>query len=201
MTESTKTPNRRSRRTFLTSWRREALRTTLWVVPTLMTAGAVLLFLITYGVDLAVDTGRLPLPGWAITGQADAARAVLIGIAAAVITVAGVVFSITILALQLASQQFGPRMLRNFIRDLGTQVSLGAFVATFVYSVLTLGSVAHGSTGDFVPHVSVTIALVLTLGDLGVLIYFIHHVATSIQVTTVVADSGTTMYEPYVAGP
>ena len=67
--------------------------------------------------------------------------------AAAVITVAGVVFSITILALQLASQQFGPRMLRNFIRDIGTQVSLGAFVATFVYSLLTLGSVAHQSGG------------------------------------------------------
>jgi uncharacterized membrane protein len=102
-----------------------------------------------------------------------------------VITVAGVVFSITILALQLASQQFGPRMLRNFIRDLGTQVSLGAFVATFVYSVLTLGSIAHGSAG-FVPHISVTVALVLTLGDLGVLIYFIHHVASTIQLTSVV---------------
>jgi len=152
-----------------------------------MTALAVLLFLFTYSVDVAVDAGRLMLPGWAITGQADATRAVLIGIAAAVITVAGVVFSITILALQLASQQFGPRMLRNFIRDLGTQVSLGAFVATFVYSILTLGSVAHGRSGDFVPHVSVTVALVLTLGDLGILIYFIHHVATSIQVTTVVA--------------
>ena len=187
MTESAKTSTPRPRRHLITSWRREALRTTLWVVPTVMTAGAVLLFLITYSVDRAVDEGRVSLPGWAITGQADAARAVLIGIAAAVITVAGVVFSITILALQLASQQFGPRMLRNFIRDVGTQVSLGAFVATFVYSVLTLGSVAHGSAGDFVPHVSVTIALMLTLGDLGVLIYFIHHVATSIQVTTVVA--------------
>jgi uncharacterized membrane protein len=152
-----------------------------------MTAFAVLLFLFTYSIDVAVDEGRLALPAWAITGQADATRAVLIGIAAAVITVVGVVFSITILALQLASQQFGPRMLRNFIRDVGTQVSLGAFVATFVYSILTLGSVAHGTSGDFVPHVSVTVALVLTLGDLGVLIYFIHHVATSIQVTTVVA--------------
>jgi uncharacterized membrane protein len=77
-------------------------------------------------------------------------------------------------------------MLRNFIRDRGTQVSLGAFVATFVYSVLTLGAVAHRSA-DFVPHISVTVALALTLGDLGVLIYFIHHVAASIQLTNVVA--------------
>ncbi len=167
-------------------WRREAFRTTLWVVPTATVVFALALFIVTYQLDSRVAAGSLALPGWAIAGGSDAARQVLIGIAAAVITVAGVVFSITILALQLASQQFGPRMLRNFIRDLGTQVSLGAFVATFVYSVLTLGSIAHQSA-DFVPHISVTVALVLTLGDLGVLIYFIHHVATSIQLTTVVA--------------
>lgn len=148
---------------------------------------ALALFALTYGLDSQVAGGRLRVPRWAtIAGGPDASRQVLIGIAAAVITVAGVVFSITILSLQLASQQFGPRMLRNFIRDRGTQVSLGAFVATFVYSVLTLGSVAHQSAG-FVPHISVTVALLLTLGDLGVLIYFIHHVAKSIQLTSVVA--------------
>jgi len=186
MTNSTTVRGSGGRRPVLPPWRREALRTTLWVVPTAMVAAAVLLFGFTYGVDRAIASGRVSLPGWAIAGEADASRQVLIGIAAAVITVAGVMFSITILALQLASQQFGPRMLRNFIRDVGTQVSLGAFVATFVYSILTLGSVAHGSAA-FVPHLSVTVALVLTLGDLGVLIYFIHHVATSIQVTSVIA--------------
>src|SRR2546421_80636 len=76
--------------------------------------------------------------------------------------------------------------LRTTLWVVPTQVSLGAFGATFVYSVLTLGSVAHGSAA-FVPPLSVTVALVLTLGDLGVLIYFIHHVATSIQVTSVIA--------------
>ena len=186
MTNSARARGSGGRRPVLDPWRREALRTTLWVVPAAMVAAAILLFGVTYGLDRAIANGRLSLPGWAIAGEADASRQVLIGIAAAVITVAGVMFSITILALQLASQQFGPRMLRNFIRDVGTQVSLGAFVGTFVYSVLTLGSVAHGSAG-FVPHLSVTVALVLTLGDLGVLIYFIHHVATSIQVTSVIA--------------
>ena len=185
------TPERSARRRGMLrrrvpGWRREALRTTLWVVPTATVVIALLLFALTYQLDSRVAAGSLSLPSWAIAGGSDAARQVLIGIAAAVITVAGVVFSITILALQLASQQFGPRMLRNFIRDRGTQVSLGAFVATFVYSVLTLGSIAHQSA-DFVPHISVTVALVLTLGDLGVLIYFIHHVATSIQLTSVVA--------------
>jgi uncharacterized membrane protein len=152
-----------------------------------MVASAVCLFAVTYAADKAVSVRNLSLPGWANFGGADAARQVLIGIAAAVITVAGVVFSITILALQLASQQFGPRMLRNFIRDRGTQVSLGAYVATFVYCILTLAVVSTHPSGDFVPHISTTVALALTLADVGILIYFIHHVASSIQLTSVVA--------------
>jgi uncharacterized membrane protein len=169
-------------------WRREALRTTLWVIPTVMVIAAAGLFAATYAIDRAAADGLLKLPGWVNTDGADAARQVLIGIAAAVITVAGVVFSITILALTLASQQFGPRMLRNFIRDRGTQTTLGAFVATFVYSVLALGSVSNQRTGEFVPNLSVAVALALTLGSVLVLIYFIHHVATSIQLTSVVSS-------------
>ena len=168
-------------------WRREALRTTLWVVPAMMVVGAVALFALTYALDRAAAAGDLTFPGWVSAGGADAARQVLIGLAAAIITVAGVVFSVTILALQLASQQFGPRMLRNFIRDLGTQASLGAFVATFVYAMLALASVGQLAHGEFVPHLSVTVALGLTLVDLGVLIYFINHVAKSIQLTSVVS--------------
>jgi len=121
--------------------RREALRTTLWLVPAAMVLFAVALFAVTYRVDWSAARGRITFPDWVNAGGADVARQTLIAIAAAVITVAGVVFSITILALQLASQQFGPRMLRLFIRDIGTQLSIGAFVATVVYSVLALGSV------------------------------------------------------------
>src|SRR5438552_557231 len=176
MTNSTTVRGSGGRRPLLTPWRGEALRTTLWVVPTAMVAAAILLFGVTYGLDRAIANGRMSLPGWAIAGEADASRQVLIGIAAAVITVAGVVFSITILVLQLASQQFGPRMLRNFIRDLGTQASLGAFVSTFVYSVLALQAVTDPPR-SFVPHLSTSVAVGLVLIDLGVLIYFIDHVA------------------------
>jgi uncharacterized membrane protein len=168
--------------------RREALRTTLWIVPTAMVALVGALFALTYVIDQSAHTGALRLPDWVSAGGPDAARQILIAIAAAVITVAGLVFSITILVLQLASQQFGPRMLRNFIRDFGTQVSLGAFVSTFVYSVLALAAVQSSPSPEFVPHLTVTVALGLTLVDLGVLIYFIHHVATSIQLTTVVSS-------------
>jgi uncharacterized membrane protein len=172
----------------LPAWRREALRTTLWVVPTVEVVLAVALFIGTYAIDRAAYRGDLTLPSFMNNGSADAARQILIGIAAAVITVVGLVFSITIVALTLASTQFGPRMLRTFVRDRGTQLTLGTFVATFVFSVLTLGSVSNGSSGDFVPHLSITVAIVLVLLDLGVLIYFIDHVAKSIQLPEVIAS-------------
>jgi uncharacterized membrane protein len=173
----------RDERTKLPSWRREALRTTFWLVPTILVVVAALLFLVTFRIDLAAYHHQLTLPFWIRTENSDAGRQVLIAIAAAVITVIGVVFSITILALTLASQQFGPRMMRNFVRDWGNQLTLGIFVGTFVYSVLALGSI----TGEFVPHLSIAVAEALLLVDLGVLIYFIHHIAKSIQLPEVIA--------------
>src|SRR6202034_206837 len=173
---------------WLPRWRREALRTTLWLAPAVLVTAFVILFIGTYLLDRAAYDGNLTLPSWLEQSSADAARELLNAIAAAVITVVGVVFSVTIVALTLASQQFGPRMLRNFIRDLGTQVSLGAFVATFVYDVLALGAITdHGAHGAFVPRLSITVALVLLLIDLVVLIYFIHHIAVTIQLPQVIA--------------
>jgi uncharacterized membrane protein len=170
----------------LPSWRWEELRTTFWVVPSILVVVSVLLFIVTFQVDVAAYYGHLTLPVWIRTGSADAERQVLIAIAAAVITVIGVVFSITILALTLASQQFGPRMMRNFVRDIGNQVTLGVFVGTFVFSVLSLVTISSVSS-TFVPHLSTSVAEALLLVDLGVLIYFIHHIAKSIQLPEVIA--------------
>jgi uncharacterized membrane protein len=174
----------------LPSWRWEALRTTFWMVPTILVIVAGLLFITTFEIDWAAYHGHLELPFWIQAGSADAGRQVLIAIAAAVLTVVGVVFSITILALTLASQQFGPRMMRNFVRDIGNQVTLGVFVGTFAYSVLSLGSITsapHTHLGPFVPRLSITVAEALLLVDLAVLIYFIHHIAKSIQLPEVIA--------------
>jgi uncharacterized membrane protein len=169
-------------------WRSEVLRTNLWLVPAIEVVVAAILFICTYALDRASYDGVFRVPGWAISGSPDVARTVLTAIAAAVITVVGVVFSIVIVALTLTSTQFGPRMLRNFIRDRGTQVTLGTFVATFVYAVLTLGSVGQGSHGTFVPHISVTVTLALTLADMAVLIYFLHHISRQIQLPEVIAS-------------
>lgn len=168
-------------------WRGEILRTNLWVVPSLEVLGAITLFGGTLLLDRAAYRGAFAVPSWVISGSADAARQILTAIAAAVITVVGVVFSIILVTLTLASTQFGPRMLRNFIRDRGTQLTLGTFVATFVYAVLVLVSIGPGPHGDFVPHIGVTTTLGLMVADLGILIYFIHHTAASIQLPQVIA--------------
>ncbi len=168
-------------------WRREVLLTNLWLVPAIEVVAAAALFAVTYALDLAAYDGKFALPGWTISGSPDAARQILTAIAAAIITVVGVVFSIVIVALTLTSTQFGPRMLRNFIRDRGTQVTLGTFVGTFVYAVLALGSIGQGGHGSFVPHISITVTLVLMVADLAVLIYFLNHVATQIQLPQVIA--------------
>ncbi|RJO77577.1 DUF2254 domain-containing protein [Nocardia panacis] len=164
--------------------RRDALRTNLWFVPALEVLGAIGLFVLTYLLDRAVYRGAFDIPSWFIGGTPDAARQLLTAIAAAIITVVGVVFSITIVALTLASTQFGPRMLRNFIRDRGTQVTLGTFVATFVYAIAALVSIGS----DFVPHISTTVSIASLVVDLAVLMYFINHVAVMIQLPNVIAS-------------
>ena len=186
-------PERRGRsgRGRLPSWRWEALRTTFWFVPTVLVLVAGLLFVATLEIDWAVYDKHLALPFWIATVSAGTGREVLIGIAAAIITVVGVVFSVTIVALTLASQQFGPRMMRNFVRDVGNQMTLGVFVATFVYSILTLVAITRVTHGTFVPHLSITVSEALVLVDLAVLIYFIHHISKSIQLPEVIASIAT----------
>jgi uncharacterized membrane protein len=179
---------RKSSSVLATHWRSDVLRTNLWFVPGLEVLAAIVLFILTTSLDRAAYHGDFTLPSWVISGTADAARQILTAIAAAVITVVGVVFSIILVTLTLASTQFGPRMLRNFIRDRGTQVTLGTFVATFVYAVLVLVSIGPGPHGAFVPHLGITVTLALMVVALGVLIYFIHHTAISIQLPQVIAS-------------
>jgi uncharacterized membrane protein len=106
------------------------------------------------------------------------------------ITVVGLVFSLTLVALSLASSQFGSRLLRNFMRDTTNQVVLGTFVATFLYCLLVLRTIRRADESAFVPHLSVTLGVLLAVASLVVLIYFIHHIAISIQADEVIARVG-----------
>jgi uncharacterized membrane protein len=119
-------------------------------------------------------------------GSPDGARAVLSTIAGGMLSVAGVVFSITTVALTLASSQLGPRLMRNFVRDRAYHAVLGIFLATFVYCLMVLSSVSTGENNDFTPRISVAVAVVMALACLGGFIFFIQHFVTTIQAPEVV---------------
>lgn len=169
----------------------ESLRANFWFVPTVMVSGAVMLSLATINLDkAAASDNRIAALGWTFTRGPEGSRAVLSTVAGSMMTITSVTFSITIVALQLASSQFGPRLLRNFMRDRGNQLSLGTFIATFAYCLLILRTVNGTQDERFVPHISVTVGLLMALTSLGVLIYFIHHAAASIQAENVIANVG-----------
>ena len=140
-----------------------------------------------------VDTGPgaklLDGIGWYQKSKPEGAREVLSAIAGSMITVAGVVFSITIVAISFAANQYGPRILTNFMSDRGNQVTLGTFIATFVYSIVVLRTI-YGGEDDFVPQLAVLLAMILALCSIMVLIYFIHHVPESIHINTITARVG-----------
>ncbi|GAB5521214.1 MAG: DUF2254 domain-containing protein [Rhodothermales bacterium] len=130
--------------------------------------------------------------------QPEGARTLLSTIAGSMIGVAGVTFSITIAAVSFTSGQFGPRIVTNFMEDRGNQITLGTFIATFVYCLVllrTVRSVEEGSeTVAFVPHIGILGALVFAMASLGVLIYFIHHVPESMHISNVIASLGTKLH-------
>lgn len=169
---------------WLNRW--EAVRSSFWFVPAMMVIIAIGLARIVVTLDKQLVHFSLVLPDIGFTGGAEGARSVLSTIAGSMVTVAGVAFSITIVALTLASSQFGPRLLRNFMRDPGNQYVLGTFIATFIYCLLVLSSVTYSNGNEFVPRIAVNLALLLAMLNVAVLIYFIHHVATSIQADNVV---------------
>ena len=157
---------------------------------------SVLLFVVIFEIDVAAYHHHLTLPVWIRTGSADAERQVLIAIAAAVITVVGVVFSITILALTLASQQFGPAddaQLRARHRQPDHPGRLRRHLR-----LLGAGARLHQQprAPTFVPYLSTSVAEALLLVDLGILIYFIHHIAKSIQLPEVIAGIADDLMRP-----
>lgn len=165
----------------------EAVHSSYWFIPSMMTAGAIGLSVATTALDVRMSDDLVRIVGRVFSGGPEDARQLISMLAGSMITVAGVTFSVTIVALTLASQQFGPRLLHNFMRDTGNQVVLGTFVATFVYCLMVFRSLRVTDKTEFVPQVSATVAIGLALASLGVLIFFIHHVAASIRVTNIIA--------------
>lgn len=166
------------------------LQDRLWFIPSLMTIAAAILALVMIQIDRNVIGQRRPESNWLFGAGASGAREVLSAIAGTMITVTGLVFSITVVALQLASSQFTPRVLRSFTGDRGNQLVLGMFIATFTYALLVLRTVRDSSDRPgavaFVPSASVTVAIVLTGCSVGFLIYYVSHAADSMRASVII---------------
>lgn len=158
------------------------LRSSFWFIPALMVAFAATLAVGALELDAVVGDEALTRYPRLFGAGAEGTRQLLSTIAGSTITVAGVVFSITIVALSLAASQYSPRVLRGFMRDRANQLVLGVFVGVYVYCLIVLRTIRGGEEG-FVPGISVLLALVLALTGIGFLIFFIHHIASSIQVS------------------
>ncbi|HVL79646.1 MAG TPA: DUF2254 domain-containing protein [Sphingomicrobium sp.] len=162
----------------------EPIRSSYWFVPSVMSVAAIALGIVTVWLDSGPAADWLDGLGWYQSVKPDGAHEVLSTIAGSMITVAGVVFSITIVAISFAASQYGPRILTNFMSDRGNQVTLGTFVATFLYCLVVLRTI-RGGDEDFVPQLAVMVGLLFALASIGVLIYFIHHVTQSIHINTI----------------
>ncbi len=158
-----------------------------WVIPGLMVlAGVVAAYVFVLLDHVSPQADPLLEEAWLYRGGPAGARAVLGTIASSTIAVAGTVFSITIAALSLASGQMGPRLLRNFTRDRGNQITLGAFIGTFVYALMVLRTVRSPLEREFVPHLSLTVAILLAFVCVATLVWFVAHMAQRINVDTVI---------------
>lgn len=169
------------------------LRSSLWFVPTLIVLACVAL---AYGV-LAIDAS-LPTQWWKdapglaalFDVRIGGAMATLQAIGGSIITIAGVVFSITIAAMTLAAGQYTSRVLRNFIRDHANQAVLGIFLGIFVYCLCIMRSLSGISDNSHAPPLAMLVSLGLAFLGVAMLIFFIHHIAQSLQATSIVASIG-----------
>jgi uncharacterized membrane protein len=164
-----------------------AARDSLWFIPALFTVAAAALATLLIAEEQYQWLPWRLAATWLLGAGADGAQQVLSSIASGLITVTGVVFSVTIVALQLASSQYTPRLLRNFVADRVNQLVLGVFIGTFTYALLVLGVIQHTGRGHqpFVPQLAVLVAVILVLVSIGFLIYFINHAVASMRISII----------------
>lgn len=168
------------------------LRASYWLVPAMMVMVALLVAIAAEVID------RHGLATWIphlfYGTNVDSSRAVLSVIAPSALGAAGVMFSMTIVAVSFASTNFGPRLIGNFMQDRGVQISLGSLLATFIYALMVLRGLRTGADGfDYVPAISMTLALIMSVWSVMVMIYFVHHIPELISLENVTASLGRTL--------
>ena len=171
-----------------TLWQR--LAGSLWFIPLLIVIGAVALAVALIEAQQFVDREALAGFPRIFGADAESTRSMLAAIAGSMITVAGVTFSITVVAVSQASSQYTPRILRNFMRDRTSQVVLGVFVGIFVYCLVVVRTIRADEAVRFIPSLAALGAYLLAIAGIGFLVYFIHHIAGTLEAGTILARIG-----------
>lgn len=173
------------------------LQSSYYFIPGLMALCAILLAMLTSHIDKTLEFEISEKLSWFYSNKADGARAILTTIAGSMMTVAAVTFSITMVAVTSAAGQYGPRLIGNFMRDRANQITLGTFTSTFVYCLLILrvartgdASGVENGVAEFVPNVSLLVAMLMTMFSVGVMIYFIHHIPETLNVGNITGKVG-----------
>lgn len=158
------------------------LNSSYWFVPLVVTLSGVGLALFLLVADARIRLEPNSTLAMLRPSSAEGARALLSAVIGAMITTISVTFSVTIVALTVAAQHFGPRVLNTFVRQTSAQLVLGTFMATFAYSVLALGAIRGSGPDSEVPQLAVSGAVVLVVLSIGALIYYVHHISTTLQI-------------------
>jgi uncharacterized membrane protein len=165
------------------------LRSSLWFVPILCVLVGVGLSFATIAIDRSVGT----VVPRSLSGDPDAALAILTTVALSMVTLTGLVLTITMVVVQLAMGQFTPRVIRTILRDRPSQFAIGVFVATFAHAMLVMREVAAPSRSDpngFVPGLAIVVAFILILISIMVLVSYVHHIGQSLRVASLIDSVG-----------
>ena len=166
-----------------------ALSSSLWFIPLLCVFAGVALSFGTIAIDRTANT-FVPR---SLSGDPDAARAILTTVAMSMVTLTGLVLTITMVVVQLAMGQFTPRVLRTILRDRPSQFAIGIFVATFAHSMLVLREVEAPTTANpqgFVPGLAIVVSFVLIIVSIMVLVSYVHHIGQSLRVASLIDSVG-----------
>lgn len=180
------------------------MRASYWYTPLMMLVMAILLATLTIYLDERRILEQFGKFSWLMGGNPDGARSFLSTVATAMITVASITFSMTLLAVTFAGSQIGPRLTGNFMRDKTNQLTLGFFIATFLYCLLILRSIVFHNNSNamvlandsvlYVPQISLLLALIMAIMGLIILVYFIHHIPNSINMSNVISSVGKMLF-------
>lgn len=160
---------------------RDSLSNSLWVIPMLLAAGGAGLALVALGIDKGTGYDLIPQ---ALTGPPAAAQAILTTFIGALVTLISIVMTVITVAVQLAMQQFSPRIVRPLLQDRRNQCMVGLFAATLVFSLIVAPQVysQEAENGPQLPGLSILTAEVLMLASVVALILYVHQAGQSMRV-------------------